>query len=182
LHGFQNLSNASHLFFCISTRVAAERALIAISGPVVVGPQKKAKVAVNQEFFNRLGKLFKIVMPSWTSREAILLYTHSACLVARTFLSIYVARLDSTLVKTIVDRNGWGFAGELVKWLTIAIPSTYINSMLRFLESSLATAFRTRLTEHCHKYYFNRDTYYRCAMLPGTSLPDADQCMTGTRR
>lgn len=36
------------------------------------------------------------------------------------------------------------------KWLAIAIPAVYINSMIRYLESKLSIAFRTRLVEHVY--------------------------------
>ena len=37
------------------------------------------------------------------------------------------------------------------KWLTVALPATYINSMIRFLESKLSIAFRSKLVEHVYK-------------------------------
>jgi ATP-binding cassette subfamily D (ALD) protein 2 len=52
-------------------------------------------------------------------------------LVARTFVSIYVAQLDGSITKAIVDRDAWTFAMRLSRWLLIAIPATYINSMIR---------------------------------------------------
>ncbi len=36
-----------------------------------------------------------------------------------------------------------------------AIPSTYTNSMIRFLQSKLAIGFRTRLTRYVHDLYLN---------------------------
>ena len=48
-----------------------------------------------------------------------------------TCTSIYVAKLDGALVKTLVDRNPKGFAYYLAFWLGVALPATYINSMIR---------------------------------------------------
>jgi hypothetical protein len=38
---------------------------------------------------------------------------HTAALVCRTFLSIYVSFLDGVIVKHIVDRNGRAFATQV---------------------------------------------------------------------
>lgn len=139
--------------------------------------RKKAKVAVNKEFFIRLKYLVKIVLPSWKSKEALLLLLHSSFLVVRTFLSLYVASLDGAIVKSIVQREGKQFLWELSKWIGIAIPATYINSMIRFLESKLALAFRSKLVEHVYRMYMSNETYYRIGNLDGR-LANADQCMT----
>ena len=113
---------------------------------VVVDPKRKAKVAVNRDFFlrlkvrRRLGKpfaltrfaiqssqsLLKIVLPSWKSKQFLILTLHTTFLVSRTLLSIYVAkcakhdavfiycrccafRLDGQIVKSIVDKQPKNF-------------------------------------------------------------------------
>lgn len=45
-------------------------------------------------FYARLKRLVRIVIPSLRSREAAMLALHSAFLVLRTGLSLYVADLD----------------------------------------------------------------------------------------
>lgn len=84
------------------------------------------------------------MLPGIGSKESLILIVHTAFLVVRTFLSIYVAHLDGTIVKALVDRNATHFMWNLIKWLGVAIPATYVNSMIRFLESKLSIAFRTR--------------------------------------
>ena len=56
---------------------------------------KSSTASVNDPVFHaRLRKLLRIVVPSLKSREAAMLALHSAFLVARTGLSLYVAELD----------------------------------------------------------------------------------------
>jgi ATP-binding cassette subfamily D (ALD) long-chain fatty acid import protein len=49
-------------------------------------------------FYARLKRLMRIVIPSVRSREAAMLALHSAFLLARTALSLYVADLDGRYV------------------------------------------------------------------------------------
>jgi ATP-binding cassette subfamily D (ALD) long-chain fatty acid import protein len=60
---------------------------------------KKTKASINDPLFHiRLKKLLRIVIPSVRSREAAMLALHSAFLLGRTGLSLYVAELDGRWV------------------------------------------------------------------------------------
>jgi ABC-type uncharacterized transport system fused permease/ATPase subunit len=138
---------------------------------------KKASPNVNKVFYKQLRKLVKIIIPGIWTREFGALAFHTATLVARTFLSVYVAKLDGSIVKTIVQRDVTKFLLQLTKWLLVAVPATFINSLIRFLESQLALIFRTRLVNHAYDMYFNKQTYYRVSNLD-SRLTNADQCLT----
>lgn len=59
------------------------------------GQKKKGKnPTVNREFFDRLRKLLKIMIPGLWTVEAGILTVHTISLAIRTFLSIYVAKLE----------------------------------------------------------------------------------------
>jgi hypothetical protein len=68
---------------------------------------------------------------SKTGKEAFLLALHTVFLVARTILSVMVARLDGRIVRDLVSANGKGFLRGLGWWFALALPSTYTNSMVR---------------------------------------------------
>uniref|UniRef100_A0A1L8DE96 Putative long-chain acyl-coa transporter n=2 Tax=Nyssomyia neivai TaxID=330878 RepID=A0A1L8DE96_9DIPT len=139
--------------------------------------QKPSQPGLNREFIIQLIQLIRIMVPRPICRETALLAAHTVCLVSRTFLSIIVASMEGRMVKYIVQRDVKRFALMLLKWLGIALPATFVNSMIRYLENRLALAFRTRLVRHAYKLYFSDQVYYRCSNLD-SRIENADQRLT----
>lgn len=97
----------------------------------------------------------------------------------RTVLSVGVAKLDGRIVRDLVSGNGRGFLRGLGWWFAFAIPSTYTNSMLRYLQTKLAMRLRTRLTRYTHDLYLSSAPelrYYRISQPGG--LYGVDQYIT----
>lgn len=138
---------------------------------------RKAAISVNRTFYRQLRQLLRIIIPRLWSKEFALLMFHTASLICRTFLSIYVAQLDGHIVKAIVQRNARQFVLQLLLWLGIAVPATFVNSLIRFLESQLSLALRSRLVQHAYDLYFRDQTYYRVSNLD-SRLTNVDQCLT----
>lgn len=132
---------------------------------------------VDKQFYLQLQYLIKIIIPKIWCKEFGILSMHTISLIIRTFLSIYVAQLDGSIVQTIVQRDVTRFVVQLAKWILLAVPATFINSLIRFLESKLALVFRTRLVKHAYEKYFDSQTYYRVSNLD-SRLSNADQCLT----
>lgn len=114
------------------------KALLAQTTPETIRQHKQffkpvenvQKVGVNNEFIRQLKAIFKIILPTFRTKEALLIILHSIFLVLRTWLSVVVARLDGRIVKNLVAADGRAFALSLVEWFAIAIPATYTNSMV----------------------------------------------------
>lgn len=120
---------------------------------------------INKKFFNEISYLFKIMFPSLFSKQVLILLFHTATLVSRTFLSIYVAKLEGTLIKSIVKKDTKSFSIHLFKWLFIAaVPATTCNSLIKFLESNLDLQLKTELVNKSLKYYFKDRMYYQIAL------------------
>lgn len=132
---------------------------------------------INCTFMIQLVKIIRIMVPGIRTIEVALLILHTLSLVSRTFLSVYVAKLEGQVVKYIVRRDVGNFGYLLSKWLLIALPATFINSLIRFLESQLALAFRSRLVHYAYDLYFKNQTYYSVSNLDGR-LENADHCLT----
>ncbi|XP_059703308.1 ATP-binding cassette sub-family D member 2 isoform X2 [Haemorhous mexicanus] len=147
------------------------------AAPLHAGSGGRASPAVDAEFFKQLLELRKLFFPKLVSAELGLLCLHSFALVSRTFLSIYVAALDGKIVKSIVEKKPRSFVFKLIKWLMIAIPATFVNSTIRYLECKLALAFRTRLVDHAYETYFANQTYYKVISMDGR-LANPDQSLT----
>lgn len=132
---------------------------------------------LNVEFILHFYKLIRIMIPRVFSTEIMLLSGHTTCLIIRTFLSIYVATLEGAIVKYIVRKEPRNFTRQILKWFAIAIPATFINSTIKYLESRIALNFRTRLVDHSYKLYFNNQSYYRVTVLDGR-LENCSQRLT----
>lgn len=136
-----------------------------------------ASPRVNREFLSELGKLLKIVLPGIWCEESGYLMLHSGALIARTFLSIYVAALDGKLARSIVQKDIGRFLGYLLKWIAVSVPCSFVNSLLRYLEKKLGLAFRNRLAMHSYNLYFSKQTYYKIGNLD-SRLVNPDECLT----
>lgn len=135
----------------------------------------RSKPALDKAFFRQLLALLRLALP----RQLPLVALHSFFLVARTVLSIAVARLDGRIVRDLVSADAQGFLRGLALWFVLAIPSTYTNSMLRHLQSRLALRFRQDLTRYTHDLYLSAAPnlrYYRVGGEGG--LDGVDQYLT----
>lgn len=138
---------------------------------------KAPRADVDAVFLHRFKRILKIIIPGVRSKEFWLLNTFSGFLVGRTILSLYVADLDGRIVSALVQGNGRQFLLHILYWMIVAIPATYTNSMLNFLQNKLAIAFRTRLTEYIHQHYLADLTFYKVGNLDDR-IKNADQLIT----
>ncbi|KAI1077401.1 ABC transporter transmembrane region 2-domain-containing protein [Whalleya microplaca] len=142
-------------------------------------PSAQTKPGLNLAFLHQFLSLMSIMTPRWTSKEAGLLLSHGVFLMLRTYLSLVVARLDGEIVRDLVAGNGRAFLWGIVKWCGLGGFASYTNSTIKFLESKVSIAFRTRLTRYIHDLYLNDNlNYYKLSNLDGGVGQGADQFIT----
>jgi ATP-binding cassette subfamily D (ALD) long-chain fatty acid import protein len=142
-------------------------------------PPPQTKPGLNLAFLHQFLSLLNIMIPRWRSKEAGLLVSHGVFLILRTYLSLVVARLDGEIVRDIVAGNGRAFLWGIVKWCGIGTVASYTNAMIKFLQSKVSIAFRTRLTRYIHDLYLNNNlNYYKLTNLDGGVGLQADQFIT----
>ena len=141
------------------------------------GGSNAPRVAVDNVFFKRLGYLLRILFPSWHCKEMGLLISFTLTLIIRTMLSLYVADLDGRIVASLVRGERRSFFRNVLMWMGIAVPAVFTNSMISYLSSSMALAFRVRLTDHIQHRYLENLTFYKLTNLDDR-VKNADQLVT----
>lgn len=142
-------------------------------------PSAQTKPGLNLAFLHQFLSLMSIMVPRWKSKEAGLLVSHGIFLMLRTYLSLVVARLDGEIVRDLVAGNGKQFLLGIVKWCGLGGFASYVNATIKYLESKVSIAFRTRLTRYIHDLYLNDNlNYYRLSNLDGGVGQGADQFIT----
>ena len=75
------------------------------AGRMKAAEKKSGRGNVDQAFWDRLGRLIKIVLPDYTCKEARYIYFLTALLVVRTMMSIWLADVNGRVVKAIVNKS-----------------------------------------------------------------------------
>jgi ATP-binding cassette subfamily D (ALD) long-chain fatty acid import protein len=142
-------------------------------------PPPQTKPGLNLAFLHQFLSMLSIMLPHWNSKESVLLLSQGGFLLLRTYLSLVVARLDGEIVRDLVAGHGRAFLWGIVKWCGIGGFASYTNAAIKFLQSKVSIAFRTRLTRYIHDLYLNDNlNYYKLGNLDGGIGQGADQFIT----
>lgn len=147
--------------------------------------KKKNRAEVDKAFLLRLARLLRIVFPKpfYKAKDFWLVVVHTGLLILRTLLSLYVANLDGQLVASLVKGKGKAFILGLVWWMCVAVPATFTNSMLQYLQGILAVRIRDKLTTYVLSRYLPEGSakktpmYYAIHNLDDR-IANADQLVT----
>jgi len=61
------------------------------------------------------------------------------------------------IVASLVRAQPLPFFWNILRWLLVAIPATWTNSWLSYIQNKLAIAYRTRLTQEVMKQYLGEE-------------------------
>jgi len=131
------------------------------------------KVAVDKIFARRIAKILKICIPTPWCAEARLIYLQSALLVARSLLTDLSTRIEGGVGRYIIAKDTVKLQELLAKFLLFAIPGSYVNAALKYLQTRIKIAFMDRLTLHLHSSYFSHRAYYAASWLGGLTSAES---------
>jgi len=141
--------------------------------------KKKKNIKVDQVFFERLMKIFKIIMPSVQSKEFMYFVILTVLLLLRTYLSVEIAEMLGTNAQYLVSRKYQDLLNGVLKFAAITIPASAVNSGLKYCTSMLSLRFRVKLSKYVHEKYLAGVNFYKATNLGGNERIDhADQRVT----
>jgi ATP-binding cassette subfamily D (ALD) protein 3 len=88
-----------------------------------------------------------------------------------------LAGVNGKIVKAIIELDRMLFLKRIINLGLLAIPASFVNSMLDFLNKRLAINFRRRLTNHFHEIYLKDMVYYQLSNLD-SRIKNPDQRLT----
>lgn len=138
---------------------------------------QSGKGNVDKVFWKRIKFLIGIVIPQWNCVEVLDLVLLTVFLVFRTFLSIYLAGVNGRIVKAIIEMDFMLFIKRVINLALIAVPASFVNSFLEFLNKRLAINFKRRLTEFFHQSYLKNMVFYQLCNLD-SRVANPDQRLT----
>jgi len=138
---------------------------------------KKGQGLVDAEFYKRVQRLLKIVVPNYSCKESKYIAILSLLLVLRTQMSIWLADVNGKIVKSIVERDFNKFVYRIFNLMLFAIPSSAVNSGLDYFQKLLSVSFRERITEYFHERYLEKMFYYKICNLD-SRISNPDQRLT----
>lgn len=86
-------------------------------------------------------------------------------LIARTLISIRMAKLGGDGISAVAQRSWKIFAISLTDFGFTGVIAAVVNSALKYLSNLLSIYFRQRLTRHVHEAYLRNRNYYKAAVL-----------------
>jgi ABC-type uncharacterized transport system fused permease/ATPase subunit len=83
------------------------------------------------------------------------------------------------IVASLVRVRPAEFFFNIVRWLLVAVPATWTNSWLTYIQNKLSLAYRTRLTQHVMEQYLggkgegaDGKVYYKlCGSTSNSDIP-----------
>ena len=125
----------------------------------------RVKASVDRKFLKKLLKLIKIAIPKWRGRETLSIGILSSLLVVRTILSIQIADVNGSIVKSIVKINFYDFVYRIFELGLYSFPSSVVNSALDHLNKKIGLYMRENLTKYFHEKYLNKMCFYQVNYL-----------------
>lgn len=154
----------------VAASIVAIRKLLsnpAVKIDVVVDKNEKkiVKGNVDKYFLRNIIKLLKICIPKLFSRETFSLGLMTGSMIFRTLLSVYMSEITSQIVKSIVKRDLTDFLINISILGGLALPGSFSNSLIDYLNKKISIYFRENLTNHFQDTFLKDMCYYKMTYL-----------------
>lgn len=117
--------------------------------------------AMRFQFFEKISIIWNLILiPKVFDKNSYLLASHIAFLIARTWLTLLVTKLDGQITKDLMSFNIKYFMRDMIYWFLFAVPASYINSSIKYLTRRISLNFRTNLVRYCHDLYMDSKLVY----------------------
>lgn len=132
---------------------------------------------VDSIFFRRLWSLFNLAVPSLADPIMFEFVLLNVALVARSVMSINISYINGTIVKSIIQAKFPDFIKNITSLAMYAVPASFINSYLDYLNKKIALRLRSRLTYYFHDSYISGKFFYQVTNVDAR-IPNPDQRLT----
>jgi len=134
-------------------------------------------VLVNFEFFKNLWRLLRIMVPGIFTGEFGYLMLVAVAMIARTYCDVWMIKNGTAIERSIISRDRKSFISHILRFVSVMLPISVVNSVLKFSLQEVALRCRTRLTNYLYKKYLTGFTYYKISNLDNR-IANADQLLT----
>lgn len=138
--------------------------------------QRRVAVGANKQFLKDFFHLLGIAFPTLRSKEGVYLLALSVFLLLRTYLSLKISSITGDIAKKMVQTQLRPFAMSVLTLAVWSVPTSFVNSGLKYLSALLQVSFRENLTRYFHQRYLRQDTFFKIVGLK--SVENVDQRIT----
>jgi ATP-binding cassette subfamily D (ALD) protein 3 len=135
------------------------------------------RATVNGAFFKKLRILLAIMIPGLFTSEFGFMILTAITMVVRTFCDVWMIKNGTAIESAIIGRDSRAFKHYVLKFVSLMLPISVVNSLLKYSLNELHLRFRTRLTNHLFKEYLAGFTYYKISNIDNR-ISNADQLLT----
>eukprot|EP00462_Mataza_sp_D1_P021847 CAMPEP_0175139568 /NCGR_PEP_ID=MMETSP0087-20121206/10977_1 /TAXON_ID=136419 /ORGANISM="Unknown Unknown, Strain D1" /LENGTH=622 /DNA_ID=CAMNT_0016422597 /DNA_START=135 /DNA_END=2003 /DNA_ORIENTATION=- len=122
-----------------------------------------------------LKTLLKVLVRGMGTREWLNLITLSGSLLARTYLSLWIASNMGDSIQHFCNKDWRKVAGSINQFAKSTVMAAGVNALLKLCTDLLATNLRSTLTRKAHALYFERMNYYTANKVGNDKFECTDQ-------
>lgn len=117
------------------------------------------------------------MIPSPLSLELGYMLLVAVMMIIRTYCDVWMISNSTSIERSIITRDFKSFKHFVLRFVSLMLPISVVNQLLKYSLDEMHLRFRTRLTNHMYKNYLKGYTYYRISNLDNR-IANPDQLLT----